>query len=342
MPAIASALVHVSPEAGIRMSDFGLRGDEDFLLIHSVTDRAEYQEEKKVFNLAGKKIYHGLIDPELVFSFDADCLALEGLANLHPGQNIGPSLLNNMLSGAFDFDIAGAPSPWIMYRRPVRTRRAGNIASINFEIVVSNVTPAGTYQTAITSWPGGATPGNTLVDSTTTAPAPTASIFGATIFWRRKTTLSLGTLSTTLGQGTAAENTHYYQGHPVLSAQPANYAAFLVSVDSEGTTAESEIVEVYHVPSGTHWHLEGTPNVARIPSFLLSEQDPREFETDTDGLIARFIAVWNDTDSGDDYSEVYTDVLADLTAFQTAYPDDADRTLQALYDAKACAWLLGP
>ncbi len=339
MPAIASALVHVSPETGIRMADFGLRGDEDFLLVHSVTDRAEYGDEKKVFNLAGKKIYHALMDPELTFSFDADCLALEGLANLHPGQNIGLSLLRNVMSGSFGFDISG--TPWIMYRRPVRTRGAGNIASINFDIVVSNVTIGSGQQIAITSWPNGATPSNTLSNSTTTAPAPTPSLYGASIFWRRKTTIPLGTISPTLGIGSAAAVTHYYQGHPAASPQPANYAAFLVSVDAYGTTAESEIMEVYSVAAGANWFLDSGAT-ARIPAFLVSNNDPRASNTDDDGFTARFIAKWAHAPSSTDYAEIYLDDLADLAAFQAAYPDGPDDTLIMLYDAKVCDYLLGP
>ncbi len=338
MPAIASALVHVSPETGIRMADFGLRGDEDFLLIHGVTDRAEYNDERKVFDLDGNKLYHSLVDPELTVSFDADCLAFEGLANLHPGQNIGLSLLKNVISGSFGFDLSSTPR--LMYRRPVRTRKAGNIASINFDIVVSNAALGTGYQTPLSSWPGGATPGNTLYNSTTPAPSPAPSLFGSTVFWRRKADLTsvLGTVSSVIGFGPAAAVTHYYQGYPDSSTPVADYAAFLASPDVfPTTTLQSAIVEAYSVVDGTNWFLGGgaTP---RIPGFLVSNNDPRLSNFDDDGPTARYVAKWAHGPSGTDYAEVYMDDFADLAAFQAAHPNDADNTLMMLYDAKSCTF----
>ncbi len=340
MPAIASALVHVSPETGIRMADFGLRGDEDFLLIHSVTDRAEYGDEKKVFNLAGKKIYHALMDPELTFSFDADCLALEGLANLHPGQNIGLSLLRNVMSGSFGFDISG--TPWIMYRRPVRTRRAGNIAGINFDIVVSNVNIGSSQQIAITSWPNGATPANTLVNSSSPTPIPVSSMFGCTIFWRRVSTLPVSPVTEGNGAGSAAAVTSYYQGWPVGSTQPANLAAFLIAVDAYGD-AESEIMEVYHVPSGTHWLTTGAN---RIPAMLLGPTDPRGVLADDDGYVCRYVARWLDHGLLDYRAEIYRTDYADLSAFLAATNSgdisNGSLTLEFLFDTKTNTYLHGP
>ena len=339
------------------MDDVGLRGDEDFLLVHSVEDSAEYREEITHFDLTGNMIYNCLKDPRLVVAYDADCLAFKGLANTHPGKSVSAGVLNNYLSDAFALGNIWAGGT-IRYRRPRRKRAAGALASIQFELEVIPGQLSGGAGTApdaavvngnpvySINWPN---PANVLTTSTDATPPAQESLFGSTIFWRRKTTLDLGALlpAATLGRGDAAEITQYYQSWPVENAQPADYAGFLSIVDTAGDD-ESDIVEVYHVPSATTWFLAGG-ETAVIPQYLVEYVDPSGLtvgpgagNTAPDRYQARYIAKWEVLADSTFYSEVYTGNYANLAAFQAAYPDTDEVELVALFDAKTNTWLLGP
>lgn len=147
MPAIAPFTV-TATGAGVLMSDVGLRGDEDYLLIDEVTDTAEYSQEITRFNEAGRKIYHALQDPFLRFSFTGKCLAFRGLANAHPGQAVTADDLENIMPGAFGWQFMAAGSyPLYFYRRPVRRRISADLADLSFDVEVhpgngTLVTPA--------------------------------------------------------------------------------------------------------------------------------------------------------------------------------------------------------
>ena len=351
MPAIASFTLHTAG-AGVVMDDVGLRGDEDFLLVHSVEDSAEYREEITHFDITGDMIYNCLKDPRLVVAYDADCLAFKGLANMHPGKAVNPAVLNNYLSDAFSNGGSIWSGGTIRYRRPRRKRNGAALASIQFELEVipadlSSATPilttpavSGTAGSPVYSvtWPN---PANVLSSSTATTPPAQAEIFGCTIWWKRTTTLDLGTLDHPAGVGYVAELTHYYQGLPADSPQPANYTQFLSMVDSHGN-GDSEIVEVYHVPTATTWFpvsgVHGT-----IPTLLLVPSDPRVLNqpnTVTNEWLTRYIAKWEDPTSGDFYADTaYVEDYADLAAFQADFPDDAYRTLISVFDAKTNAYL---
>ena len=335
------------------MDDVGLRGDEDFLLVHSVEDSAEYREEITHFDITGGMIYNCLKDPRLVVAYDADCLAFKGLANTHPGKAVNPAVLNNYLSDAFSNGGSIWSSGTIRYRRPRRKRNGAALASIQFELEVipaglSSATPSlttpavsGTAGSPVYSvtWPN---PSGVLSSSTSTTPPAAAEMFGNTIFWKRKTTLDLGTLIPVPGVGDVAELTYLYQGLPATSPQPANYSQFLSMVDSYGNGA-SEITEVYHVPTAANWFL-GSGETATIPTLLLVPSDPTSLaqpNTITDEWLARYIAKWEDVASGDNYAETaYVDEYADLAAFQAEYPDDANNTLISVFDAKTNAYLV--
>ncbi len=363
MPAIASFYVHASAP-GVRMSDIGLRGDEDFLLVHAVEDSAEYLGEEVVYNTSGKRIYHCLKDPVLTFSFDADCLAFERLANCHPGTNLHPSMLNNLISGAFGFSLGVGTE--ILYRRPRRQRSAANLAHIQFDIECRNAGLAGVNINP-TSW-AGPSPAEILVHSLSTAYPDVPSVFGCSIFWRRRATLDFSTapaLSGTVGHGLAAETTDYMRGKSAAGAQPANLAAFIATVDSigetgtdddgafygrmpsgsEGDDIESEIVEVYHVPSGTHWLSDPTGN--QIPGLLISNIDPRTV-ANTTVICARWLALWNQDSATPDFSYIdgYYGDEANLAGFLATNNDGeltaGGRTLLRLWDAKAGAWAYDP
>ncbi len=331
MPAISPYNVQASG-AGVRMSDVGLTGDEDYLLVHSVEDSCEYQNEIIRFNQAGKRIYTCLQDPVLRFAFDADCLAFEGLANYHPGAAIDTTWMLNLLSGAFQWNTNPAHSVW-MYRRPKRKRMAGNLASIQFEIEVIPINELSAASTA-EEWPAP----STILTSSTTSPEdlpPADSRFGCSVFWRRKTTLDLGTYEPDYNEGADAAVTNYYQGWPSTSTHPANLAAFLVSVDAYGDT-ESEIVEVYDVVSGTNWLL-ASGETALIPTALLSATDPRDFMTDAEGVVCRYVAKWDTHGIGNTVQCFYTN-YADLDAFLDENNDGAVigviKDLIWLYDTK--------
>ncbi len=322
------------------MDDVGLRGDEDFLLVHSVEDSAEYREEITHFNIDGDMIYNCLKDPRLTVAYDAHCLAFKGLANMHPGKAINPALLNNYLSDAF----AGAGSLFsggiLRYRRPRRKREAGNLASIQFEIEVIPGGLSGGIGSAAdvygsAAWPN---PASILTSSESTSPLPAKSLFGCTIFWRRKTTLSVGSVTIVPGEGSEATVTNHFQGLPATAPQPANLAAFLVSVDAYGD-GNSDIAEVYHVPSGTTWFLGGS-ELEMIPALLLEPQDPRDYYATETPYTCRYIAKW--AGATYNYTTIHAENYANLSAFQAVYPNNAERTLIWLFDARTNAYLFGP
>lgn len=336
MPAIAPFLVHASGD-GVRMSDVGLRGDEDYLLVHSVEDAAEYGNEITRFAITGEKVYHALQDPKLTFSFDADCLAFEGLANCHPGRTVTAASINNLIPGAFGWD--GLNRIYV-YRRPRRRRSGAQLASINFEIEVHNATFTSQYDNGNNplTW---ADP-STVLTASPDAFAPVASVFGASIFWRRKGTIDRTAYydpSNLLGMDVR----EYCQSWPAASAQPANLAAFLVSVDSQGDSTESEIVEVFNVVTGTHW-LED-PDGNELPLLLATPTNP--IDTQVFGNIAcRWAAVWLPSGGTEHYPEDFFGAEADLAAFLTAHNggvlDNGTRELVALYDMKNSSWAYGP
>jgi len=341
MPAIASFTLHTAG-AGVVMDDVGLRGDEDFLLVHSVEDSAEYREEITHFDITGDMIYNCLKDPRLVVAYDADCLAFKGLANMHPGKAVNPALLNNHLSDAFSNGSTLWAGGTIRYRRPRRKRGAGSLASIQFELeVIPSGLSGGTGSTAdafgSTAWPD---PTVTLSGSTSTTPPAAPNLYGYTIFWRRKTTLSLGTIVQTPGVGSEGAITYYLQGLSASDPQPANIAGFTTTVDPYGD-AESDIIEVYHVPTATNWlHNDGS-NDQVIPARLLASINPVLY-TSANELYARYIAKWTITALSADAIYTYLEDYADLAAFQVANPDDGSRTLVWLFDSKINDYLLGP
>lgn len=338
MPAIAPFYVHAA-SPGVRMSDVGLTGDEDFLLIHSVEDAAEYGQEIKRFNTLGEKIYHVLQDPSLTFSFDCDCLAFEGLANAHPGQVVTQADVNNILPGAFGWNTVGDIATVCHYRRPRRRRMAGSLASLQFElhIELANATLEAPGVLSASTW---GDPAAILTDSSEVFSAP--SIFSATIFWRRRATLDYSGISGTNDPSNifnAGENYEYCQKWLAASTQPADLAEFLTDVDSVGDSAENEIVEVYHVPTGTHWVNDSEGN--RLPALLIANTNPIDTQVFPD-VAARRIAVWADNGNPEYYRTGYFTNEADLAAFLTAYNggmvDNGVKELISLYDLKTDTW----
>ncbi len=337
MPAIAPFTVHAA-SPGVRMSDVGLVGDEDFLLIHSVEDAAEYGQEVKRFNTLGEKIYHVLQDPSLTFSFDCDCLAFEGLANAHPGQVVTQADVNNIIPGAFGWNTVEDVATVCHYRRPRRRRMAGNLASLSFElhIELANATLEAPGVLSASTW---GDPIEILTPSTDVFQAD--SIFSATIFWRRRATLDYTGISPTNDPSNlfGLDNFEYCQKWLAASAQPDDLAEFLVDVDSVGDSAENEIVEVFHTPSGTHW--VNDPEGNRLPSLLGSNTNPIDAQVFPD-VAARRIATWVDQGEVEYYRTGYFTNEADLTAFLAAYNggmlDNGVKALVSLYDLKTDTW----
>lgn len=319
------------------MSDVGLRGDEDYLLVHSVEDAAEYGNEITRFGITGEKVYHCLQDPKLTFSFDADCLAFEGLANCHPGRTVTAASINNIIPGAFGWE--GANRIYV-YRRPRRRRSGAQLASINFEIEVMN---AQFTQTDTTNYdnPNGQGSGNpmssltwgdptTVLTSSPNAFAPAASYFGATIFWRRRGTIDRTAFfdpSNLLG----LDIREYCQSWPVASTQPTDLATFLSGVDTQGDEAGSTIVEIFDVRTGTHYLEDSQGN--QLPTLLANGTNPIDSQV-FPNTACRWAAAWRDTSGTEHVPGDYFGSEANLAAFQAAHPDDASLTLAGLYDMK--------
>jgi len=324
MPAIAPFLVHASSD-GVRMSDVGLRGDEDYLLVHSVEDAADWKGEIERFGITGEKVYHALQDPYLTFSFDADCLAFEGLANCHPGRTVTAASINNIIPGAFGWD--GANRIYV-YRRPRRRRSGAQLASINFEIEVHNSSFTAQYDNGLSplTW----TDPSTVLISSPNAFVPAVSYFGATIFWRRRGTIDRTAFfdpSNLLG----LDIREYCQSWPVASTKPADLAAFLVSVDSQGDETGSSIVEIFDVTTGQHFLEDSQGN--QLPTLLANGTNPIDAQV-FPNTACRWAAVWRDTSGTEHVAGDYFGSEANLAAFQVAHPDDAFLTLAGLYDMK--------
>lgn len=320
------------------MSDVGLRGDEDYLLIHTVEDSAEYGNEITRFAITGEKVYHALQDPRLTFSFDADCLAFEGLANCHPGRAVTAASINNLIPGAFGWT---GDNRIYIYRRPRRRRSAAQLASIQFDIEVHGPTFTSQYDNGNTplTW----TDPSTILISSPDAflPVP-AGLFGASIFWRRRGTIDRTGYydpSSLLGMDVR----EYCQSWPTASAQPANLAAFLVSVDSGGDHAESAIVEVFNVTTGEHW-LED-PEGNQLPLLLGTPTNPIDVQV-FPNTACRFAALWLPEGGSEYYPGDYFGDESDLADFLETHNDgDLDngtRALVALYDMQQAMFLYGP
>lgn len=341
MPAIAPYYVHAAG-AGILMADVGLRGDEDFLLIHSVTDEAEYSQEIKRFNAEGKKIYHVIQDPYLNFKFDCDCLAFQGLANGHPGQAVTLADIQNYLPGAFGWPTTGVICH---YRRPVRHRGAGALASLNFELHVELGNTTITVPAALSASTWG-DPAEILVGGETTPGdfPEMPSIFGATLFWRREMVMD----DRQTGENYESDDTtSYFQAVLTGDDQPADLAEFLADVDAYGNSTESTIVEVYHVPTAEYW-VGGTSGRTAITELLIANIDPREATVTQDAtqLTARYYAYWSSPAAPvglGNYTSTHREDYADLDAFLDAnnggVVDGPERELMVLFDTKTNAYL---
>ena len=337
MPAIAPYIVSVGG-AGVLASDIGLKGDEDFLLIHGVEDSADYGNRITKFNAAGDKIYDAIQDPTLIFSFDADCLAFQGLANAHPGQCITASDIINLIPDAFQWE--GVSRKYI-YMRPRRRRRSAQLASINFDIEVVNESISTQYslgnnELGKLNW---GTPAN--VYSSTAYPP----FMGYSIIWRR--TLTPG-LTTSGDYGMSANTTFCYQGWPIGNTQPTNLATFYTIVDplGSGVAGESVISEVYNIVNDATWL--AAPSGVTIDSLILSNKNPST-ETQVDSTIcAQYYALWhlNSDPSGTDRAATYMEEFASLADFKSKYNTGTNglenQTLKALYDARACVYLQTP
>jgi hypothetical protein len=337
MPAISPFLVHASGD-GVRMSDVGLKGDEDFLLVHSVEDSAEYGNEITRFGITGEKVYHCLQDPKLTFSFDADCLAFEGLANCHPGRTVTAESINNLIPNAFGWD---GPNRIYVYRRPRRRRSAAALATIQFEIEVMNAVFQHNYDNP--NGLGGGFPitwvdPSTILVNSTNAFVPAPSIFGATIFWRRRGTIDRTGFfdpSNLLGMDVR----EFCQSLPVGSPQPANLTEFLATVDTQLDEAGSTIVEVFDVRTGTHWINDDQGN--KLPTLLANGTNPIDTQV-FPNTACRWAAVWRYTGGTEHVSADYFGSEADLAAFRLSHPDDATLTLAGLYDMKKSMTALAP
>jgi hypothetical protein len=333
MPAISPFLVHASGD-GVRMSDVGLKGDEDFLLVHSVEDTAEYGNEITRFGINGEKVYHCLQDPKLTFSFDADCLAFEGLANCHPGRTVTAASINNLIPNAFGW--AGTNRIYV-YRRPRRRRSAAALATIQFEIEVMNATFEHNYDNGLNPLPY-LDPGPILINSTEGF-QPVPSLFGATIFWRRRGTIDRRGFfdpSGLLGNDTK----EYCQSWLVGNTKPVDLAAFYANVDTQGNETGSTIVEVFDVTTGTHM-LEDTAVGNVLPDLLGNAINPIDTQV-LPNPACRWAAVWRATGGTEHVGADYFGSEADLAAFRLSHPDDAYLTLAGLYDMKRSMTALAP
>jgi hypothetical protein len=347
MPAISPFLVHASGD-GVRMSDVGLKGDEDFLLVHSVEDTAEYGNEITRFGITGEKVYHCLQDPKLTFSFDADCLAFEGLANCHPGRTVTAASINNLIPNAFGWD---GPNRIYVYRRPRRRRSAAALATIQFEIEVMNAV----FQHSYDNPNGLGTTGDplssltypdpdTVLTSSTEGFQPVTSLFGATIFWRRRGTINL-TSYYDPGNLMGMETREYCQSWALLgNTKPPNLTAFYANVDNESNETESTIVEVFDVTTGTHM-LEDTAQGNQLPTLLGNAQNPIDTQV-FPNPACRWLAVWLPAGGPEHIKGEYFGSEADLAAFLAVYNGgaviSAEKTLVALYDMKKSMWAYGP
>lgn len=241
MPAISPFLINLAPDTGIRLADVGLKGNEYFMLVNSVTDSAEFQEEILLKNTSGKRIYHALLDPVLTYSFETKVLAFHGLANAAPGTDvksgeeaITPTLLNNVLTNNFQFAEDGDTR--FLLRRPRRIRRAGDLADYSFDIVVTN---------AVVNYGLGATQhtsGSAASVLTMAAEAlPSYDLItGFSMIARRSLDIT-GPISGVVHY----TNFTYWRTWPAGSATPANYAAYQADFDTIPNSSGREIVEIF-------------------------------------------------------------------------------------------------
>lgn len=256
MPAIPPYIINTANGTGLRLADVGLAGDELFMLVSSVTDSAEFQEEILIKNTAGKRIYHALLDPVLTYSFNTTVLAFHGLANAAPGTDvkaglgaITPALLNNVLTNNFQFSSDGDTK--FTLRRPRRTRRAGDLADYSFDIVVTNANVdfgLGATQHIPTA-PA------TVYTAPTTALPRYDLLTGYSLI-----SLRLLTITGPISGYNHFTNLRYWRTWPASTTPPADLGAYLYGFDFPSAT-NKVLYEIFatDVPGGRYISLGSSP-----------------------------------------------------------------------------------
>jgi hypothetical protein len=180
---------------------------------------------------------------------------------------------------------------------------------------------------------------DTVLTSSTEGFQPVTSLFGATIFWRRRGTIDRRGFfdpSGLLGNDTK----EYCQSWPVGNTKPANLAAFYANVDTQENETGSTIVEVFDVTTGTHM-LEDTAVGNVLPTLLGNAINPIDTQV-LPNPACRWAAVWRATGGTEHVGADYFGSEADLAAFRVSHPDDAYLTLVGLYDMKRSMTALAP
>ncbi len=112
---------------------FGTLVGEQYLLIHSCTcrgTRKTFEDNDK----DGVLIMMVEYDPRLRWSIDADCLAMVGLANYHPGASLSTEALTFANGSVHPFLFEQETGIYV-YKDPVQTPEAGGgLVGIDFDI----------------------------------------------------------------------------------------------------------------------------------------------------------------------------------------------------------------
>lgn len=337
MPAIPPYIINTAPATGVRMGDVGLEGDEYFMLVESVNDSAEFQDEILIRNSPGRRIYHALLDPVLTYSFSTKVIAFHGLANAAPGTDvksaaeaITPTLLNNVLTNNFQF--SGGK---FTLRRPRRARRAGDLADFSFDIEVTEA--AVDYGTGKTQHTAAA------VTSVLTYAASELPRYDLVTGF---SLISLRTLDVTGPISGFAHLTdfQYWQTWPAGNPTPADYTEYTTGYDTLPNTTGKEIREVFALdtPRGRALTIPVTGTGTLIPTALAAGTPDAFPVPEWTHIMEAVVPGMGGPGSGGIFGPVNASGISTAAEFIAGGFLPPGNVLQSLWSRAALAWLTIP
>lgn len=129
MPATCPAyLIHTAES----VTRFGLPSEPDPLWLHEIVDTADRQRVSIIDENSGISIYEAFTQASASYKIDAHTRSQSGIANYHPGQSIGASVITAANSDPpFQFEIGNG---YFVYTKPERRRPAAEIHKLQFTI----------------------------------------------------------------------------------------------------------------------------------------------------------------------------------------------------------------
>ena len=205
---------------------------EDFLIVHAATDLCTRTKERRINPNTGQCYSISYTDLQLRYQITAEATGNYGLANYHPGLELGTA--NGVLPFINAIDTFGCTGGTLIYEDPIRTRLSGDLPGITFTVARENATfnPTTIPRVSVAT----VTTISTVPTIPPTAPSTStvlyANLYGRSAIWIRALTLT-GPISGIL----YFTNQRLYYSTARSSGAPATLAAFRAQAyaGAEGT-----------------------------------------------------------------------------------------------------------